>query len=546
MHRGNGIVTGPRGVGLVGLVCWVVAVACGRAGTGPMERALIPRPAHCVFHEGRHVLRRDTPVHGAGEARTEARQLIEALAPAMGFRLPLVGQEPAEGISLALDGGLAEELGGEGYRLRVDPRRIELRAARPAGLFHGIQTLRQLLPPEAFSRRPVAGVDWVLPCVEIIDRPRFAWRGLLVDPARHFIPVEDLKHFIDAMAVHKFNRLQLHLTDNEGWRLEIRRYPRLAELGSRNDWTHLWKGGGRTPCFGYYTREDIAGLVRYAAERHITLVPEIEMPYHAGAAIVAYPELGVNTAGLADLPPEKRWRRTHGLLAPRESTVRFMQEVLTEVIEMFPGPFIHIGGDEANLRVWARDAEMQALMKRLGLEGPHELHSWFIRQMDAFLAGRGRRLVGWDEILQGGLAPGATVMSWHGFAGGVTAARAGHDVVMAPTSHTYFDYYQGPRDKEPPAIGGFLRLERVYAFDPLPPELTGAEARHILGGQGQLWGEYIATRDHRDYMAWPRGCALSETLWSPRGRRDFTEFRRRLRSHLEGLRQAGVGFRPLD
>ena len=523
--------------------------ACASAGAAGLSSplAILPRPVSVVAAQGEHRITPDTKVFAAGAAVAEAQQLIAALAPAMGFRLPLVQGAPAgKGITLSVDESLKSKLGAEGYSLRVTPRRIELRAAAPVGLFYAIQTLRQLLPPAVFANKAVRGVKWIVPCVTITDYPRFGWRGLLIDPARHFTPVADVKHFIDAMALHKFNRLQMHLTDNEGWRIEIKKYPRLTAIGSRMDWTLLHRGGNGPRCFGFYTQDDIRELVRYAAERHITIVPEIEMPYHAGAAIVAYPELGVNTAHLTNQPPEKRWRQSRGLLGPRPATVRFMQDVLAEVIELFPGRFIHIGGDEANLQIWAKDPEMQTLMKRLGVKGPHELHSWFIRQMDAFLSAKGRRMVGWDEILQGGLAPGATVMSWRGVQGGITAAQAGHDVIMTPTSHTYFDYFQGPRDQEPPAIGGFLPLEKVYAFEPVPPELNEAQARRVLGGQGQLWGEYIATREHRDYMAWPRACALSETLWSPPEPRNLDLFLTRLDRHLQRLKAAGINYRPLD
>ncbi len=481
-----------------------------------------------------------------GEARAEAVKLIDYLAPAMGYRLKLSEDSSSvvDSIHLRLEPSSRDRLGQEGYELEVKQRSILVVAAEPAGLFYGIQTLRQLLPPAIFSPRKVDGVDWAVPCVRIVDRPRFKWRGLLIDPARHFIPVGDVEKFIDIMAVHKLNRLQIHLTDNEGWRIVIKRYPKLTELGSKMDWTFRRKGGSGPRCSGFYTQEQIRRIVRYAADRHITIVPEIEMPFHTAAAIVAYPELGINTAHLAELPPEQRWGRTKGLIAPRPNTVAFLQNVLAEVIELFPGKYIHIGGDEADTRHWARDLEMQAQMKRLKLKDAHGLHSWFIKQMDTFLAKNGRRLVGWDEILQGGLAPGATVMSWRGTSGGIAAAKAGHDVVMAPTSHTYFDYRQAPDE-----IGfgrSVINLQKAYAFEPIPRELNAEQAEHILGGQGQLWGEFIADERRREFMAFPRACALSEVLWSPKNDRDFAEFLRRLVEHLKRLNFAGVNYRPLD
>jgi hexosaminidase len=284
--------------------------------------------------------------------------------------------------------------------------------------------------------------------------------------------------------------------------------------------------------------------VRYAAGRYVTIVPEIEMPYHTGAAIVAYPELGINTGHLAELPPEQRWGKTKGLIAPRKETVAFLQDVLREVVGLFPSAHIHIGGDEANIGHWASDSEMQAQIKRLKLKDAHELHSHFIKQMDAFLTQQGRRLVGWDEILQGGLAEGATVMSWRGTAGGIAAAKAGHDVVMAPTSHTYFDYRQAPAET---GLGrSVINLAKAYAFEPIPAELSPQEARHVLGGQGQLWGELIPDRQRRDFMAYPRACALIEALWSPQEHRDFERFRERLQLHVQRLDAAGINYRKLD
>lgn len=505
-----------------------------------------------VVKEGSFRVSPATRVVASGPARRQALQLIDFLAPAMGFRLKHVdGPPPREGVlALTLDEKLKTGLGTEGYSLNVTSQRIDIRAAEPAGLYYGVQTLRQLLPPQVFSRKTIEGLAWIVPGVSITDYPRFQWRGLLIDPARHFIPVADVKRYLDAMALHKFNRLQMHLSDNEGWRIEIKKYPALTEIGSRMDWNLRYRDGTGPRCFGFYTQNDIRELVRYAAERHITIVPEIEMPYHAGSAIVAYPRHGVNTGHLAEQPPEKRWgsprqsRPPSGLLGPRPETVYFMQDILAEVIDLFPGRFIHIGGDEASIKVWTDDPEMQAVMKKLGCKDAHALHSWFIVQMDTFLTRQGRRMVGWDEILQGGLAPGATVMSWRGVDGGIAAAKAGHDVVMAPTSHTYFDYRQHPGEL---GLGSQVTtVEDVYSFEPVPEALDAEQARHVLGGQGQLWGELIADPQRRDFMTWPRACALIEALWSPREGRNLDLFLARLTNHLERLKAAGVGYRPLN
>lgn len=528
---------------------------------------IIPQPVELEVGDGRFAFAADTQVvaspagpGGAGAARAVAAQLVDFLAPAMGYRLSLVEDSPRQEnvVRLKVDASLNDQLGGEGYRLEATARSIVISAAEPAGLFYGIQTLRQLLPPAVFRGQKAAtagpeaeGAEWAVPCVRITDYPRFKWRGLLIDPARHFIPIEDVERFVDAMALHKFNRLQIHLTDDQGWRIEIKKHPQLTKIGAWMDFTTILRGGadnqtgGQRPG-GFYTQDEIRKLVRYAEEHYVTIVPEIEMPAHTGAAIVSYPHLALYPQKLNDLPPEKRWTANEGVLAPRPQTVAFMQDVLTEVMELFPGGYIHIGGDEANIDHWRRSEEMQALIRRLGLKDEAGLHSWFIEQMDTFLTNHGRRLVGWDEILQGGLAPGAVVMSWRGQEGGITAANAGHDVIMAPTSHTYFDYYQGPAETEPKAIGGYLPLDKTYQFEPIPPVLNSGQAEHVLGGQGQLWGEYIRDHKHRQYMAYPRAVALSEVLWSSGKDRNYEAFLARLVEHLKRLDAAGVNYRPLD
>ncbi|MBL9139891.1 MAG: family 20 glycosylhydrolase, partial [Verrucomicrobiales bacterium] len=372
------------------------------------------------------------------------------------------------------------------------------------------------------------------------------WRGLLIDPARHFIPVRDFERYLDVMALHKFNRLQIHLTDDQGWRLEIRKYPELTRVGSTMDFTSIQRdaaargdGTGR-----YYRQEEIRHLVKYAAARHITLVPEIEMPAHTGAAIVSYPMLALYPDKLAALRSSKRWTAHEGVVAPRPQTITFFQNVLEEVLELFPSRHIHMGGDEANIEHWKKSTEMQAFIRERGLKDEAGLHSWFVRQMDDFLTQRGRQLIGWDEILQGGLARGAVVMSWRGEEGGIAAARAGHAVVMAPTSHVYFDYYQGPAEKEPKAIGGFVPLEKVFRYEPIPTALSSDQAGFVLGAQAQLWGEFISTPEHRWFMTYPRACALAEVLWSPKLNRDYPAFLQRLSTHAERLTQLQVSYRP--
>lgn len=527
----------------------IIVGQVGLAAQGP-ALALIPQPIKAELAGGVFVVDENTVIVADTASMPEARKLQDDLAPAMGFRLKVVESAGSQGaITLRIADAFAG-LADEGYALSVAPDGILIGAKARPGLFHGIQTLRQLLPPAIFRLARVEGVRWEVPCVRIEDQPRFKWRGLLVDTARHFVPKSSLIKFIDTMALHKFNSLQLHLTDDQGWRIEIKKYPRLTEVGAWRDETLV--GHARTKPWqfdsrrhgGFYTQGDIREIVRYAADRHINVVPEIEMPGHARAAISAYPQLGCNPD--TPLKPWTVWGVCPDIFCPTDETIAFMQDVLTEVMELFPSPFIHIGGDEAVKDQWKASPVVQARIKELGLKDEAEMQSWFVKQMDAFLTRHGRRLVGWDEILEGGLAPGAVVMSWRGEKGGITAAKSGHDVVMAPTSYTYLDYYQGPKESEPLAIGGDLPIEKVYSYEPIPAELSADEARHVLGTQGQLWSEYIPNRRHLEYMAYPRAAALAEVAWSAKERRDFDSFMNRLRQHVQRLQVMDVNFRPLD
>jgi len=536
----------------IAIILAAIAAICP-AAEGPRELVnVIPQPVSIEYDDGYFQIGPKTLVIKEYQAAINVERFIDIMAPAMGYKLSkFVGLERRRGcIILKLEKDLSK-LGDEGYMLRVTPERILIRAKESAGLFYGIQTLRQLLPEQVFSKTKAEDVEWKVPCVRITDYPRFGWRGLLVDPARHFIPKQDLMCFIDIMALHKFNSLQIHLTDDTGWRIEIKRYPKLTKTGAWMDFTTMRSGdefgkAGDKHHGGFYSRDDITEIVRYASERYIKILPEIEMPAHTGAAIISYPEIGLYPEKLGALPVEKRWAANERVLAPRPKTVEFMRGVLTEVMELFPNRYIHIGGDEANIEHWKKSEEMQALKRELGLKDEAELHSWFISQMDSFLTRHGRRLVGWDEILQGGLAPGATVMSWRGQQGGVTAANAGHDVVMAPTSHTYFDYYQGPSDKEPLAIGGNLPLEKVYGFEPIPQDISPDKSGHVLGVQGQLWGEFISNTPHLEYMAYPRAAALAEVGWSQKTEKNYEKFLARLGHHLNRFDAAGVNYRKLD
>ncbi|MEN8151304.1 MAG: beta-N-acetylhexosaminidase, partial [Planctomycetota bacterium] len=476
-----------------------------------LDISAIPLPATVERSDGAFVVDGETTIRS--DARRTGELLAEALREATGQPVPL---DRSNGRPIRLR--LAWEnwdLGPEGYRLEVTPERVEI-VGPPAGLFRGTQTLRQLL------------VDGRIPAVRIADRPRFAWRGLHLDVGRHFFPVEDVKRYIDTLAFFRMNTFHWHLTEDQGWRIEIKRYPKLTEIGSKraeSPTPGARNQGDGKPYGGFYTQDEIREIVAYAAERFVTIVPEIEMPGHAQAAIAAYPELG-NTG--EPLTVRTTWGVSKHVYNVEDSTFEFLTNVLDEVMELFPGEFIHIGGDECPKDEWKASAKAQARMKAEGLEDEHELQSWFIRRIEKHLNANGRRLIGWDEIHEGGLAPNATVMLWRSWAfTPVEAVRLGHDVVMSPNSHCYFDYYQGPAEHEPEAIGGHLPLDRAYSFEPAPAELTDAETGRVLGGQGNLWTEYMPDMDHVFFMAYPRGAALAEVLWSPREDRDFEDFLRR-------------------
>ncbi len=433
----------------------------------------------------------------------------------------------------------------EAYSLKISTNRVEISGASYAAVLYGVQTLLQLFPPDIWRDIPLPGIDWKVPCVFVEDFPRFCWRGLMLDCARHFMPINSIKRLLDLMAFYKFNSFHWHLTEDQGWRIEIRKYPLLTKIGAWRKQTVVNHECNRPQYFdgvphgGFYSQQDVKEIVQYAKERAINVMPEIEMPGHSQAAIAAYPHLG----NLKEkLQVSSNWGVHKNIFNVEDATIQFLQDVLTEVMELFPSKFIHIGGDEVPKDQWKASKLAQAKMKKLKLKNEEELQSWFIKQMDIFLTKNGRRLVGWDEILEGGLAKNATVMSWRGERGGVEAAKAGHDVIMAPNQFTYFDHYQATHN-EPLATGGFLPLEKVYSFEPVPNELTAKEAKHILGAQGQIWTEYISTFQKVEYMAFPRACALAEVLWSQQKDKNYENFLVRLKENLRHLNVLGVQYR---
>lgn len=494
---------------------------------------LIPKPVKMTAGQGSFQITSSTRII-VSPAAAQVGEYLQSI-----LQLPLEisqRQTGAADVILLTIQDADPSLGKEGYHLTVSPEAIVIRAAQPAGLFYGVQTLRQLLPDDGSE---------VLAAVTIEDWPKFAWRGVMLDVGRHYFPLDSILLLIDVMALHKFNVLHWHLTEDQGWRIEIKRFPRLTEVGSYREASPVLSN--RTtldgvPHQGFYTQEQVKQVVAYAASRFITVVPEIEMPGHALGALASFPELGCT-----DGPYKVRtfWGVEDDVFcAGNDQVFQFLEGVLDEVLELFPSEFIHIGGDECPKVRWEQCPKCQERIRQNNLKDEHELQSYFIRRMESYLNAKGRRIIGWDEILEGGLAPNATVMSWRGIEGGIQAAKEGHDVVMTPTSHCYLDYYPvEDTTNEPPAIGGFIPLERVYHFDPIPPGFTSQEAAHILGGQANLWTEYIPNMEQAGYMLFPRATALAEVYWSYSEERDYPDFLRRLNEFLPILRQMGMNYR---
>jgi hexosaminidase len=511
---------------------------------------IIPKPMQLVPSRSEFHLLPDTPLVMEGERTEELRPVLAYFSRLVGgseaLEAPVAEGEKIRGKRVVFFlAGEDAGLGPEGYELEVTARRILFKASSAAGLFYAVQTLRQLLPPDFESEQGPGSQGWIVPGVRILDKPRYRWRGMMLDVCRHFFPKEFVKKLMDEIAMYKLNTLHLHLTEDQGWRLEIKKYPRLTEIGAwredREDlhWNARNPDSGRREARygGYYSQDDIRELLAYAESRFITIIPEIEMPAHSVAALAAYPELSCASAeGPFSVLSGGYWPISDIYCAGKEQVFTFLENVLEEVIALFPGTYIHIGGDEADKTNWRTCPDCQARLKSEGLKDEDELQSYFIKRMERFINARNRKLIGWDEILEGGLAPQAAVMSWRGTSGGISAARAGHDVVMSPTSHCYFDYFQGRPDSEPLAIGGYLPLEKVYGFEPTPDELSEEEAGHILGAQANLWTEYVGTPEHAEYMIFPRIMALAEVVWSQKKDREFSSFIQRLDPHnLESL-----------
>ena len=488
---------------------------------------IIPKPTSLEISTGKFLVDSNTKIIGETILKNEGNYLSNLLSEITGIDIPFSNETKTKGnILLKLDTSITNE---EGYILSINYNQITISGKTSKGVFYGIQTLNQLIPLTNDN-------EVLIPAATITDSPRYAYRGMHLDVARHFFPVQFVKKYIDILAMHKMNTFHWHLTEDQGWRIEIKKYPKLTEVGSVRKETivghgNTWKNPDvkydGTPYGGFYTQEEVKEIVAYATERHITVIPEIELPGHALAAIAAYPELG-NTGEQYEVGT--RWGIFPEIFAPSEETFQFLENVLSEVVELFPSKLIHIGGDEAPKTQWENSKLAQDVIKREGLKDEHELQSYFIKRIEKFLSSKGRSIIGWDEILEGGLAPNATVMSWRGEKGGIEAAKMHHNVIMTPTRFCYFDFYQ-TKDKanEPLAIGGKTTVEDVYSYEPTPKELTEEESKYVLGAQGNVWTEYMTTPEHVEYMILPRLTALSEVVWSSKDSRNWDDFQKRLK-----------------
>jgi hexosaminidase len=513
---------------------------------------VIPLPQKIETRDGAFVLQPTTEIlvesGNRAAAVDTAKYLVERLRKSTGYNLKVTTTSKAaqKNVIFRTSVSAAVPAAEEGYDLSVSQDSVIIAAREPAGFFYGVQTLLQLLPPEALGSKLIRDQTWTIPAVHIEDQPRFAWRGFLLDVGRHFFSKAEIKRFLDLMALHKLNMFHWHLTDDQGWRVEIKRYPRLTDVGA-------WRknvGFGLDPkestaygsdgrYGGYYSQKDIRELVEYAQSRHITIVPEIEMPGHASAALAAYPQFSCFGGP---------YNTDDGVLpgvycAGKDETFEFLQNVLTEVCDLFPGKYIHIGGDEVSPDNWKKCPKCQAREAKENLKNGHELESYFIRRIEKFLNARGRNLIGWSEIREGGLAKNATIMDWIG--GAVESARDGHDVIMTPTEYCYLDYYQSTNNEtaELKAMSGYLPLPQVYAFEPVPTGLEPQFRSHIIGAQANLWTEYIASLRHAEYMTLPRLCAFSEVVWTSAGLRNYDDFMQRLQRHARRLDQLDLNYR---
>jgi hexosaminidase len=512
---------------------------------------VIPLPAKEEIKQGAFTISPSTKiVFSASGVEKSAVFLNVYLKEYYGFELQTTKQNDSKNVIELNYEKLNNNLPGA-YEMNVDNDRVTIRGKDEEGAFYGIQTLIQLLPTQRSNNLTIQQCS-------IVDSPRFAYRGLHLDCGRHFFPIDFIKQYIDFIALHKMNTFHWHLTEDQGWRIEIKKYPKLTEVGSCRDGTiighHPGTGNDSMKYCGYYTQEQIKDIVKYAADRYITIIPEIELPGHSSAAIAAYPELSCFPNEPTKVSERTRWagtvdgkevQQTWGVFpdvfCPTDYTFKFLEDVLDEVMQLFPSKYIHIGGDECPKDYWKRSEFCQQLIKQEGLKDEHELQSYFIQTIEKYLNSKGRQIIGWDEILEGGVAPNATVMSWRGEKGGIEAAKQHHTVIMTPTTYVYFDYAQS-KNPDSLTIGGYLPLETVYKYEPLPAELSADEQKYIIGAQANVWSEYMSNPSKVEYMIFPRMTALSEVLWSPKDKRNWDDFQKRLQTQYKRYDFWKVGY----
>lgn len=501
------------------------------------EPAIIPKPSRMEMQDGNFNITPSTQIVLKGQGLEKAAMFLnDYLQKFYGFKLAVTKTAVAKN-SIVLGLEKMESAIAGAYRLQVNRSGVQIKGDGALGSFYGVQSLVQLLPVEKKK-------ELTVPALEIEDQPRFAYRGMHLDVGRHFYPIDFIKKFIDYIALHKMNTFHWHLTEDQGWRIEIKKYPKLTQVGAYRNGTiighHPGTGNDGTKYGGYYTQEQVKEIVKYAGDRFITVIPEIEMPGHASAAIAAYPELSCFPDEATKHPARVSWhgdstgkqvQQSWGIypdvFAPTEYTFKFLENVLDEVIALFPSTYIHIGGDECPKENWKRSAFCQQLIKEKGLKDEHDLQSYFIQRIEKYLNSKGRQIIGWDEILEGGLAPNATVMSWRGEKGGIEAAKQKHNVIMTPNSYVYFDYAQN-KQEDSLVIGGYLTVQKVYNYEPVPAALAAEDTRYILGAQANVWSEYMKTPAKVEYMVFPRMSALSEVLWSRKESRNWSDFEKRM------------------
>jgi len=520
---------------LVALLFMSILFNCKEEEKLTSDVLIIPQPSEQKINNGQFILNNSTGINYDENFKVSAEFLKSYIEEGSDISI-----EGSNQISFIKDDALPDE----GYTLEILPNNINIKAKADQGAFYAVQSLRQLLPPE-LENGTFKGNEIAIPCTTIKDEPEFTYRGMHLDVGRHMFSVDFIKKYIDALAMLKMNTFHWHLTEDQGWRIEIKKYPKLQEvsafrnetlIGHFSDQPHQFDG---KTYGGFYTQEEVKEVVAYAQSRFVTVIPEIELPGHARAAIAAYPELSC-TGKQVDVAT--KWGVFEEIYCPKEGTFTFLEDVLDEVLELFPSEYIHIGGDEAPKTRWKNCDHCQALIKKEGLKDEHELQSYFISRIEKYLNGKGRQIIGWDEILEGGLAPNATVMSWRGIVGAIEAAKQHHNVVMTPTSHCYFDYYQSENEDEPIAIGGFLPLEKVYSFNPIPEELNEEESKYVLGAQGNIWTEYMKTSKHVEYMAFPRIFAMSEVVWSKQENKNYANFVKRVENFHNRLDALNINY----